>query len=391
MHKAAIMNLPPLDAVTARPAPQPAAVIEAGLRKELDSHRRAMPLQRLINNGMEYADAHALHAMVESGIPWIDAAEWLAERNLARATEALAAKHRVTARSYFHYASSCLRFAQVAIPRDTERKQDIYRRMVDAFGAAASLADHQIRKVEFPWKDSQLSGWLMRPAIEGKVPVVIQFGGFDGWREEYYCGAEYLVERGIAVVLLDLPGQGETRLVHRLYLDLSVQGAVSAVIDRLSEMSLIDSAVGVWGNSMGGYVAAAAAIDDQRIAACCVNGGSPTPVELADRFPRYVEKLQALTGLDDADSAVRLVRRMDLSDRLGELRCSLLQLHSVPDQVFLLDNARRIHDLAASHHKRLAVWADGDHCIYNHSHEKNTLVADWFLDQLAVKAPLENP
>ncbi|MBI0331242.1 alpha/beta hydrolase family protein [Burkholderia plantarii] len=382
------MNLPPLDAVAERPAPKPAGVIEESLRKELDSHRRAMPLQRLICNGMEYADAHALHAMVGTGVPWIDAGEWLAERNLARAREALAAGHVVTARSYFYYASACLRFAQVAIPRDTRRKQDLHRQMVDAFGAAASLADPPIRKVEIPWADGALSGWLMRPTVEGKVPAVIQFGGFDGWREEYHRGAEYLVERGIAVLLLDLPGQGETRLVHRVYLDLSVQNAVSAVIDRLGELSLDDSAIGVWGNSMGGYVAAAAAIADQRIVACCVNGGSPTPVELADRFPRYVEKLQALTGLDDANRALHLVRRMDLSERLGGLRCSLLQLHSVPDQVFLLENARRIHDLAASRDKRLVVWDDGDHCIYNHSHEKNTLVADWFLDQLTVKRNL---
>ncbi|WP_186126292.1 alpha/beta hydrolase family protein [Burkholderia gladioli] len=382
------MNLPPLDAVAERPAPKPAGVIEESLRKELDSHRRAMPLQRLICNGMEYADAHALHAMVGTGVPWIDAGEWLAERNLARAREALAAGHVVTARSYFYYASACLRFAQVAIPRDTSRKQDLYRQMVEAFGAAASLADPPTRKVEIPWADGALSGWLMCPTVEGKVPVVILFGGFDGWREEYHRGAEYLVERGIAVLLLDLPGQGETRLVNRVYLDLSVQNAVSAVIDRLGEMSLDDSAIGVWGNSMGGYVAAAAAIDDKRIVACCVNGGSPTPIELADRFPRYVEKLQALTGLEDAESAVRLVRGLDISDRLEELRCSLLQLHSVPDQVFLLENARRIHDLAASHDKRLIVWDDGDHCIYNHSHEKNTLVADWFLDQLVLKPDL---
>ncbi|WLE61160.1 alpha/beta hydrolase [Burkholderia plantarii] len=382
------MNLPPLDALAGRPAPKPAGVIEESLRKELDSHRRAMPLQRLIGNGMEYADAHALHAMVGTGVPWIDAGEWLAERNLARAREALAAGHLVTARSYFYYASACLRFAQAAIPRDSRRKQDLYRQMVDAFSAAACLADPPVRKVEFPWAEGKLSSWLMRPAVEGKVPVVIQFGGFDGWREEYHCGAEYLIERGVAVLLLDLPGQGETRLVHQMYLDLSVQNAVSAVIDRVSELSLDDSAVGVWGNSMGGYVAAAAAIADQRIVACCVNGGSPTPVELADRFPRYVEKLQALTGLDDANRALHLVRRMDLSERLGGLRCSLLQLHSVPDQVFLLENARRIHDLAASHDKRLVVWDDGDHCIYNHSHEKNTLVADWFLDQLTVKRNL---
>ena len=31
-------------------------------------------------------------------------------------------------------------------------------------------------------------------------------------------------------------------------------------------------------------------------------------------------------------------------------------------------------------------WPDGDHCIYNHSHEKHTLVADWFTDRLTAQA-----
>jgi hypothetical protein len=28
------------------------------------------------------------------------------------------------------------------------------------------------------------------------------------------------------------------------------------------------------------------------------------------------------------------------------------------------------------------VFDDGDHCIYNHSHEKHCLIGDWFLDVL---------
>lgn len=374
---------PPLDSFGIAPLRPPEKVSES-LRKELDSYRRAMPLQRLIGNGMEYSDAHAVHALVESGVHWVEAGEWLAERNLALAQRALGAAYVATARSHFHAASACLRFAQVAIPRDTERKRSLYRRMVDAFGAAASLTDPPIRKLDIAWRGRSLCGWLMLPHTNAKVPVVIQFGGFDGWREEYHRGAEYLVERGVGVLLIDLPGQGETRLFHGLYMDEHVHEAVTAIIDHLLAMPLLTPSVGIWGNSMGGCVAAMAAIHDERIAACCVNGGTVSPIELVERYPRFSEKIEALTGRADPGEAAAILRRFDLAGDLPRLACSLLQLHSVPDQVFLLSNARRIHDEAGSQDKTLLVWEDGDHCIYNHSHEKHGLVADWFVARLGV-------
>lgn len=374
---------PPLDA-SGIARPQPPARVGESLRKELDSYRRAMPLQRLIGNGMEYADAHELHALAESGVHWIEVGEWLAERNFALAQRALAAERVATARSHFHHASACLRFAQVAIPRDTVRKRALYRRMVDAFGAAASLTDPPIRKLEIAWRGGVLAGWLMLPRTEARVPVVIQFGGFDGWREEYHRGAEYLVERGIAVLLVDLPGQGETRLFHGLYMDERVHEAVTAIIDHLLALPMLEPSVGIWGNSMGGCIAAMAAIHDERITACCVNGGTVSPIELVERYSRFSEKIEALTGRADPNEAAAIVRRFDLGEDLPRLTCSLLQLHSVPDQVFLLANARRIHDESSSEDKTLLVWEDGDHCIYNHTHEKNGFVADWFVERLAV-------
>lgn len=366
-------------------APLPPKELAEPLRKELESYRRAMPLQRLIGNGVEYADAHTWHSLVASGIPWIEVGEWLAARNLALAKHELGRRHTSTARRYFHYASACLRFAQVAISRDTPRKRDIYRRMIDAFGQAASLTTPIIQKLEVAWKGGSLCGWLMLPPGDKSTALVIQFGGFDGWREEYHCGAEYLVERGIATLLVDLPGQGESRLFHGLYMDDKVHESVSALIDHLSTLQFVGSRIGLWGNSMGGCIAAMAALHDPRVAACCVNGGTVSPIELVERYPRFSEKIEALTGRSDSQEAAEIVRRFDIGADLPRLTCPLLQLHSVPDQVFLLENARRIHDEASSTDKTLVVWADGDHCIYNHSTEKNLLVADWFADRLAAR------
>jgi len=58
-----------------------------------------MPVERLIANGMSYADATALHADAEISGDWTSSAQRLASRNLERARLALGRGHRKTARS----------------------------------------------------------------------------------------------------------------------------------------------------------------------------------------------------------------------------------------------------------------------------------------------------
>ena len=55
--------------------------------------QRAMPVTRLLDCGMDYADAIALHARTAQGEPWDMAAEALAEAQFARAGQAERAGH----------------------------------------------------------------------------------------------------------------------------------------------------------------------------------------------------------------------------------------------------------------------------------------------------------
>jgi pimeloyl-ACP methyl ester carboxylesterase len=84
---------------------------------------------------------------------------------------------------------------------------------------------------------------------------------------------------------------------------------------------------------------------------------------------------------DDALAEV-LFDALAIPPAANRLTCPLLQLHGASDALFTLEEARRIHDDAPSSDKTLIVWEDGDHCIYNHSHEKHVLVADWFAARL---------
>jgi dienelactone hydrolase len=351
-------------------------------RAELDALLRAMPPSRLLSSGMEYADVQNLRSMAGAGIDWVTAGTWLAERNLRLARKALAGGHRVTARVYFRYASACFRVAQSAVSSDIEIKKRLYRSMVVAFSDAAALDDRPIEHWSTPYEDGHICAWLMRPSASVVSPLVIVLGGFDGWREEHFAGAAALAERGISALLVDMPGQGETRLFHRLFLRSDVHRAFSRVIDVMADDPRFNGSFGILGNSFGGCLAAKAAISDKRLKACCVNGGASRPLEFPERYPRFYPKIEAMIGSPGADRAASLLQEMDITASLKELRCSLLQLHSANDPVFSLVNARQVHDLAASLDKILLVWADGDHCLYNHASERNCAVADWFCERI---------
>jgi alpha-beta hydrolase superfamily lysophospholipase len=219
------------------------------------------------------------------------------------------------------------------------------------------------------------------PAAGRATGVVIVIGGFDGWREEYFSGAKHLLERGLAVFLGEVPGQGETRLEHRLYITADVEQAMSAVVGALLADPRLGGKVAIWGNSFGGCLAPRLACFDDRIVACCANGGTARPIEVVERFHRFAAKLEAMTGTD-AETACGLIRALEITDLLPKMRAPLLQLHSVPDRVFSLEAARMLYQSAGSTDKRLVVWEDGDHCIYNHTLEKHCLVADWFADKM---------
>jgi dipeptidyl aminopeptidase/acylaminoacyl peptidase len=154
------------------------------------------------------------------------------------------------------------------------------------------------------------------------------------------------------------------------------------MVDTLSDDRRVLGRFGIWGNSFGGCLAAQAAIADERFAACCVNGGASRPLEFPEKYPRFFAKVEAMIGAPGIDGAKAVLDAIDVTSSLEQLRAPLLQLHSIPDQVFSLANARQIHDRANSSDKTLLVWNDGDHCIYNHAAERNCTVADWFCERL---------
>ena len=349
---------------------------------EADAARRALPMQRLVGNGMDHDDAARLHELAAAGVTWPDAAEAIAEAKLALALDADANLQPISARTWFWQAAAAFRFAQSPLVRDDARKVELYRRSRDVFALGAALANPPYEKLAIKVEGGTLHGWLMRPARVVRPPAVILFGGADGWREEYHQAGRALLARGVAAVLLDGPGQGETRILGGLPLRTAVERSFGAAVQNLRYDDRVSDRIGIWGNSLGGCFAARTASYDQDVAACCVVGGTWRPMEILERFPRFIDRIRAMTAEADASRASAILDAHTLERHDNRIACPLLVLHGGADRLFSALHAEQLAAWAPSTDKRFALWEDGDHCIYNHTAEKHGLASDWFAARL---------
>ena len=130
--------------------------------------QRAMPVTRLLDCGMDYADAIALHARTAQGEPWDMAAEALAEAQFARAARPNGPDIRHRPRC----AGKGDRLPAVRAdgPTTTRRASgSCMHRLSAATRRLAGLSELPVERVELPFNGARLIGWLVRPAARARV------------------------------------------------------------------------------------------------------------------------------------------------------------------------------------------------------------------------------
>ncbi|MFP8835284.1 alpha/beta hydrolase family protein [Hydrogenophaga sp. XSHU_21] len=345
---------------------------------------RAYSVERSVDYGTSLEDLLKLRRWVEAGCGWVDTALMLADDNELRAHAASQAdQHRLSAR-FESFAAACCRLAQAALESDVQRRTGIYERQVRSFQRSVSGGPvDRLVSFEITHRGKPHAAWLFRPAVfSTRTPTVVVWGGADGWCEAFHGSVPFYTERGLAVCLVELPGQGLARLRHGSFLDANFGAFVSAALDALVAHGSDPDRFGVVGHSAGGTLALVAAAADSRIRACCTNGGSLQPLNGFRKYPRVLQRFGRLTGggCDESDMAA-LFDRLGLDNAPRKMQASLLCLQGGLDP--LVDNveAQRLVDLRGAD-ATLAYWAEGVHCLYNHAIERNCVMAEWFATRL---------
>lgn len=341
---------------------------------------RSMPFTRLTDTGMDPADARRLLAATSDGRDWEATASAIATEQDHRSFDAERTGHAVTALEAARFATASFLFAQMARDRDDDLKRQGYDRYVSALARVARLTTPNIERVEMSHQAGRLVGWLCLPPGGHAAATVVVWGGLSSWGGAYLPIADALNRRGLASLLAEGPGQGESRMRYGCHLDEDVASGFARFIDFVAGDPRLGERVGVQGNSIGGLFAALTTAADPRIDACVINGAPSAPT-LPDA-PSARDQFFAALGTDDADRAARVLARIAFDGRSRGISRPMLVLHGGQDFLVAQQEQESFLDGASSATSELRVWPDGEHTLYNHANERNALTADWFADRL---------
>jgi dienelactone hydrolase len=333
--------------------------------------------------------------------------EWVrvGERLEARGRAAEHAGHKLTAASALmraaHYVQTGERFLQ---PK-SERGMAVYRKSVALFRDAVGMINRpRVEPVEVPYGDTSLPALLVHPDpdVSGgrPAPAMVFFDGFDITKEiQYFKGVPDLVARGIACLIVDGPGNGESVRFRNLPLIAETERYASAAFDYLAGRREVDpKRIGVVAISLGGYYAPRAAALEPRFA-CCVAWGAQW--DYHDIWRRRLEALDSgkvlslsvppehlmwVLGVADRGAALKKLEGFRLDGIVQQMRCPFLLVHGEGDEQIPLALAEKCFAAVGSRHKTFKVFSREDggfhHCQVDNVTIGVHYMWDWVADVL---------
>jgi dienelactone hydrolase len=334
---------------------------------------------------------------------WFD--EWtkMAEAVETRGRKAAKNGHDFTAAACLmraaHYYQTGERFLQRG-----PRAPEIYKRAVKAFADGAALLKRpRIESVEVPYGDKAMPALHVHPDVEvgGKpAPAMVFFDGFDITKEiQYFKGVPDLAARGIACLIVDGPGNGESVRFRGLPLIAETENYAGAAYEYLAGRSEIDpKRIGVMAISLGGYYAPRAASLEPRFA-CCIAWGAQWDYyetwkkrfDLLDSgtVPSLSvppEHLMWVFGVSNREAAMTKLEGFRLDGIVQKMRCPFLLVHGAGDEQIPLAVAEKLFAAVGSKEKTLKVFHREDggfhHCQVDNVTIGTNFIWDWAADVL---------
>lgn len=198
--------------------------------------------------------------------------EWgkLGARYEANAEE-LAKLGKKEAGEAYYQAYEYYRIGRYPVPSSPE-KMTCYKGALRSFLKAAPYLDPPLERIEIPFEGKKVVGYLQVPRGVNRPPIVMHWGGVDGWKEDRRSNSEFFHNEGLATFTIDMPGAGENPCLGQ---ERRAERTFSAAIDYLETRNDIDGKrIAVMGGSFGGYWAAKLAHTEPKRLRGAVNWGA---------------------------------------------------------------------------------------------------------------------
>jgi len=336
---------------------------------------------RFVANGVDMNDFQRVTAEIESWDSWCARWSALGAEHEGLMREALSAGRYRTAAAHGLRAAMAYHFGKFLFVEHPEELRRAHEATVRVYDEVLPYFPVPGERVEIPYEGTVLPGILRRPPHVARPPVVILIPGLDSVKEELHTYADDLLERGVAALAIDGPGQGEMEFDHPMRHDY--EAVVGAVIDALERRRDVDARrVGLLGVSLGGYYAPRAAAFEPRVRASVAVAG-------AYQFSAHFDRLPALTQAafvarmhaPDRAEALRRLARFDLGGVAVRIQSPLLVIMGRRDRLVPPEDAERL--AAEAPHATLWMIEEGNHVVNNLPYRYRPQQADWLAEQLS--------
>lgn len=342
---------------------------------------------RMTTQGIDLNDFTRTTSRIESWDEWLG--EWVrtGELHVELAREAEAEGRTRTAGEAFVRAALCFHFAKYVWVVEPALNREVTLRARDALAEAHKLLDPSARRIEAPIAGGGvvIANLRLPPGAE-RSALVILIPGLDSTKEEFFNFERVFLDRGLATLSMDGPGQGEAGFESPIRHDYEV--AVAAALDALDALDDLDGEpgidlerVGAAGVSLGGYYAPRAAAFEPRLKAVAGVSGPRNFGALWDDLPELTrESFAHYSASPDAQTARSRAEALDLEGVAGEIEQPLLVITGKLDRLIPWRSTQAVAEEAPN--ATFVLYEEGNHVCNNVAYRYRPLLADWLGEQL---------
>jgi dipeptidyl aminopeptidase/acylaminoacyl peptidase len=351
--------------------------------------------------GEIYKVVAALKPDVGNNAAWF--AQWsaMARKVTALGDAAEAGGHKQTAAGAYLRAAVYYQAGERLLQPRSEDSQKAYATAVELFKKGMDrIAALSIETVEVPFEGGKsLPAYFVKSRDAGSalLPTVVFFDGLDITKElQYFHGVPELAKRGLATLIVDIPGTGESIRFRGMPARYDTNVVGTAVVDYLEKRGDVDKErIGVMGISLGGYYSPRAAAFEPRFKACVSWGAIwdyyaiwKRRVDKAFQASLSVpgEHIMWVLGVSSLDAALEKLKDWRLAGVAEKVTCPYLLTHGERDAQIPLEDAKALFNAIGATDKTMKVFTleEGgyEHCQGDDVTLGITYIADWLSDKL---------
>jgi dipeptidyl aminopeptidase/acylaminoacyl peptidase len=340
-------------------------------------------ISRFTVNGVPASDFHDVIGSLQSWDDWCAAWSARAAVHEGLGRDALAAGHFKSAAEHLGRAAATYHFAKFLFVQDMAQMKAAHQKAVTCLDLALPHLDPPGERVLIPYEDGHLVGTLRLPKGVDRPAIVLMTMGLDSTKEEFLTFETDFLQRDMAVLAFDGPGQGEAEYDYPIRYDY--ENVVGPVIDYLCTRSDVDTdRIGIWGVSLGGYYAPRSAAFDKRIKACVANCGPYNWGALWDKIPAlsrqaYTVRSHSVTE----EEAHKKAFQISLDGVAEKITCPTLIIAAGLDRLCPPEDALRLAREITGPTEVIMI-DDGNHVAHNRFYKYRPQSADWMAKQLNV-------